>query len=240
MRAIVLAAGRGTRLGELTRDTPKPLLCVGGKPLLCRTLEGMALAGITEAAVVTGYRGGQVVQALGDGSGLGIRITWIEQQELAGTGRALLLARDFVGDAGFLLAWGDIAVERENYSACVSALDGADGVLAVNEVDDPSEGAAVYIGASGMIERLVEKPAPGTSTTRWNNAGIGILPAAAWNAIAELEPSPRGEYELPDAVARLIAGGCRLRAVPIRGPWFDIGTPSSLAAARAAFGDNDC
>jgi NDP-sugar pyrophosphorylase family protein len=236
MKAVVLAAGRGTRLGELARQTPKALLLVGGEPLLARILRGIAGAGVAEAAVVTGHLGERIRQACPSGAIAGVRIQWFEQPAPEGTARAVARARAFLGDGSFLFAWGDIAVEPSNYRAVVEAAAAADGALAVNEVADPAAGAAVEIGADGFVRQILEKPPPGTSSTPWNNAGIGVLPAAVWGHIDALQASPRGEYELPQAIDALARSGCRLRAVPIAGPWFDIGTPESLAAARAAFG----
>jgi dTDP-glucose pyrophosphorylase len=85
------------------------------------------------------------------------------------------------------------------------------------------------------VERLVEKPPRGTSTTRWNNAGLGVLGPSIWSYINALTPSARGEYELPQAIAALVATGGAIRAVPVKGIWFDIGTPDDLALARAQF-----
>jgi dTDP-glucose pyrophosphorylase len=232
---VVVAAGRGSRLGDLTRDTPKPLLEVGGTPLLLRILDGMSAAGVTDIAVITGYRGETVERAVRE-SGLPIRFEFRHQAELDGTARAVALARDVLGDGPFCFAWGDILVDRENYAAVVTAAAGADGSLAVNEVDDPWAGAAVDVDATGFVTRIVEKPPRGTSTTRFNNAGLGVLPPSVWRHIDEMQPSPRGEYELPQVMASLVGAGARLRAVPVAGAWWDIGTADDLAAARAHFG----
>ena len=87
----------------------------------------------------------------------------------------------------------------------------------------------------GLVTRIVEKPPPGSSTTNWNNAGLAVLGASAWDYIDRLAPSPRGEYELPQAIAAMAADRLRVRAVPIVGEWFDIGTPADLERARSSF-----
>jgi dTDP-glucose pyrophosphorylase len=181
--------------------------------------------------VVTGYRAEMVEAAVGRRRGP-LHVEFRRQPQLEGTAPALALARDLLGGEPFLFAWGDILVDPENYAEVVRGAAGADGALAVNEVDDPWAGAAVDVDVEGFVARIVEKPPRGTSTTRFNNAGIGVLPPAIWHHVDELEPSSRGEYELPRAVAALVAAGARLRAVPVRGPWWDIGTPDDLAAAR--------
>lgn len=164
-RGIVFAAGRGSRLGELTARYPKVLLDIAGKPLIVRILEGLRRAGLAEVTIVTGHCAEMVEAELGN--------------------------------------------------------------------DDPSPGAAVYMDDGGRIERLVEKPAAGTSTTIWNNAGFGVLGRAIWPTIERLSASERGEYELPRAIAAMVEAGEEVRGVPVDGPWFDVGTPQSLAAARA-------
>jgi UDP-N-acetylglucosamine diphosphorylase / glucose-1-phosphate thymidylyltransferase / UDP-N-acetylgalactosamine diphosphorylase / glucosamine-1-phosphate N-acetyltransferase / galactosamine-1-phosphate N-acetyltransferase len=234
-RAVLLAAGKGTRLGSLTENFPKPLLHVGGKPIIVRILDGLIAAGIDEVTIVTGHAATILETELGNGAESGMQIRYVRQESLDGTARAICLAREHVGDEPFFVSWGDIVVRRENYRNVVRASRLADAVIAVNEVDDPFAGAAVYFDEDGVVARIVEKPAKGTSTTRWNNAGLGILTAAIWPEIGRLQPSPRGEYELPQAISALVASGARVRAVPIEGPWFDIGTPESLEAARAEF-----
>jgi UDP-N-acetylglucosamine diphosphorylase / glucose-1-phosphate thymidylyltransferase / UDP-N-acetylgalactosamine diphosphorylase / glucosamine-1-phosphate N-acetyltransferase / galactosamine-1-phosphate N-acetyltransferase len=233
--AVLLAAGRGTRLGTLTDAIPKPLLEVGGRPIIVRIVEGLIRAGIRRFAVVTGYRAEQIEYELGNGAQAGVSMTYFRQAEPDGTARALALARPLLGEQQFFFGWGDILVRPENYRAVIKAGRLADAAIAVNEMDDLSAGGAVYLDGAGLVTRLVEKPAPGTSATRWNNAGFGVLGPEAWPFIDALQPSPRGEYELPAAIDAMAEAGLRIRAVPIEGPWFDIGTPESLAAARAEF-----
>jgi dTDP-glucose pyrophosphorylase len=235
-RAVLLAAGRGARLGELTRRFPKAMLQVGGQPILHRIIAALASEGVSEITIVTGHEAAALERATGAGETWGTRIRYRRQRELNGTAGAVSLARDHLGDAPFFCGWGDIVVDAANYGRVLSAASGGDGALAVNEVDDPAAGAAVYVDDRGYVTRIVEKPAPGTSATHWNNAGLAVLPAAIWKYIDVLEVSPRGELELPQAIAAFVAEGGRLKAVPIQGKWFDVGTPENFEAARRHFG----
>ena len=104
-RAVLLAAGRGTRLGALTETFPKPLLQVGGEQMLHRILGGLAAGGVHDVAVVTGHIGELVETATGDGGRWGLNVTYFRQQSLDGTARALGLAREFLGMDRFFLGW---------------------------------------------------------------------------------------------------------------------------------------
>lgn len=234
--AVVLAAGRGTRMGRLTDDTPKPLIEVAGKSMLARVLEGLAAAGIERAAVVTGYRAPQLEEAARHMHGPSLE--FIRQAEPLGTAHAIRLARSFVSHEPFFFGWSDIVVQPHNYARVLSQGD-HDAVLAVNAIDDPSEGAAVYVDDASRVTRIVEKPPPGTSTTPWNNAGLGVLGPAIWAHIDAIEPSPRGELELADALTTLLAAKGDVVACPVEGPWFDVGTPERLADAEHVLGARD-
>lgn len=235
-QAVLLAAGRGTRLGGLTGDTPKPLLEVGGQPIIFRILKGLAEAGVRDVTVTTGHLAEALEAALGDGSRWGVALRCVRQEQLDGTARAAALARPFLAGAPFFVGWGDIVVEGANYARVIEGAGATGAAIAVNEVEDPWAGAAVYVDGAMRVLRMVEKPPKGTSTTRWNNAGLAVLPPAIWEQVDRLEPSPRGEYELPQAIAAFVAAGHSVIAVPVEGPWFDIGTPENLEAARRYFG----
>jgi NDP-sugar pyrophosphorylase family protein len=234
-RAVLLAADRGTRLGAITADYPKALLEVAGKPIIRHAIEGLSKAGVRELTVVTGHHAALLESDIGSGDNLTPAIRYVRQHELDGTARALARVRDWLGADQFLFGWADILVEPANYINVTEAARGADGALAVNYVDDPFAGAAVYVNRAKRIERIVERLPRGTSTTHWNNAGFGILPPSIWSVIDSVLPSLRGEYELPQAIAALVKSGAHLRAVPVSGPWFDIGTPPDLEAAKAAW-----
>jgi NDP-sugar pyrophosphorylase family protein len=235
--AVILAAGRGSRMGPLTSRTPKPLLPVGDRPLIEWIVGGIAAAGIEHAVVVIGYLGEQIARALGDGSRFGLRIEYRVQEETDGTARALLAAEAEASRAPFLLTWGDILVEPRLYADMADSFRRApcDALLAVNATDDPWRGAAVYVDAEWRVTRLEEKPPRGTAMTRWNNAGVLALAPRIFEFARRLRPSARGEYELPAAVAAMVEAGCTVRAHPIRGFWSDVGTRDDLEDARRRF-----
>ena len=235
--AVILAAGRGTRMGALTAARPKPLLTVQGQSLIERIVRGLATAGITRAVIVTGYLGEQIEAALGDGRDLGVALHYCRQERPEGTARALLLAQSLLGSDPFALSWGDVLVSPGFYRELVSnfATRPCAVCLAVNEMDDPWRGAAVYVDDQWRVTKLEEKPPRGTATTRWNNAGLFVFDPIVWRYVAMLPASARGEYELPQAITRMVQHGCEVRAVPIRGFWSDVGTPEDLATAEREF-----
>ncbi|HZB41812.1 MAG TPA: nucleotidyltransferase family protein [Ilumatobacter sp.] len=233
-RAVILAAGRGTRLGTLTAHRPKPLIEVGGRALLLRIIDGLVDAGLSDVTVITGYLA-EMVESAVRGERYPVEIEFRRQMVFNGTAAAVALARDRLADSPFFFAWGDILVDDTNYASVIDAAGDGDGSLAVNAVDDPWAGAAVEIDATGFVTRIVEKPPPGTSRTPYNNSGFGVLPYEIWTHVDSLQTSPRGELELPRAIASLVEAGARLRAFTVTGPWWDIGTPDDLTAARAAY-----
>ena len=226
MRGILLAAGKGTRMVPLTHRRPKPLVPVCDRPIIEHILLGARDAGIDEVCLVVGYKGGMLQERLGDGSGLGMRIEYVWQEVAGGTGAATLLAESFAGDEPFFLGWGDILVAPRNYAAIVAAFGdpGAQAVLGANVVDDPWEGAAVYV-TDGFVEKIIEKPARGTSTTSYNNAGLFIFQPDLFDRLRQCTPSARGEIEVPDAIQAMLADGVRIRGVEIEGYWSDVARP---------------
>ena len=113
MKAVILAAGKGTRMKDLTNEVPKPMLKVQGKPILEHILEGILAAGIREVFIVTGFRADVIESYFGDGSKWQARIAYGRQVVQDGTGKAPELAKDFVGASPFLLTYGDIFVKPE-------------------------------------------------------------------------------------------------------------------------------
>jgi UDP-N-acetylglucosamine diphosphorylase / glucose-1-phosphate thymidylyltransferase / UDP-N-acetylgalactosamine diphosphorylase / glucosamine-1-phosphate N-acetyltransferase / galactosamine-1-phosphate N-acetyltransferase len=241
-KAILLAAGRGKRLGELTAHRPKTMLEIADAPIIAHVLEGLAQAGIEQAIVVTGYLGEQIENFCRRFESNQLAITTVRQPTLNGTGGAMMAAMPVLGadpgaDPRFVFGWGDVLMDHEFYQRFMmqANVSGYDLLLAVNRVRDPSPGAAVYVDAAMRVERIIEKPPPGTSTTNWNNAGLFASTTTLLDYVARLEPSPRGELELPAAIAAMIEDGRIVRAAELRGFWSDIGTPEDLERARKLF-----
>src|SRR6185437_7555132 len=164
-----------------------------------------------------------------------VPVEFFVQHPVNGTGSAALLARKFAGDEPFLLTYGDILCEAAEYVRCGGVLlqnAAVAAVLAVKEVDDPWQGAAVYEN-HGRIQHIIEKPPKGTSRTRWNSAGFYAFRPVVFEYLARLQPSPRNEYELTSALDAMLAENLDLRVSPVAGAWRDIGRPEDLAAINA-------
>ncbi|HEY3298565.1 MAG TPA: sugar phosphate nucleotidyltransferase, partial [Armatimonadota bacterium] len=108
-----------------------------------------------------------------------------------------------------------------------------DGAIALNYVDDPWKGAAVITDDEGtIVKQLREKPKAGEDVSHWMNSGIFAFKPSIFKYLENLEKSPRGEYELPDAINAMIADGLTIRPYFIKGPWQDVGTPEDLLIAE--------
>lgn len=227
-RAVILAAGRGTRMRELTHDVPKPMVRVAGRPVLERIVTGLVSAGIEQILVVVGYRKDVIMDHFGDGSQFRVRIDYVEQVSQDGTGRVVALARTFAGNTPFLLSYGDILVNPSFYPRLLE-LGNAEMLLSVRRSADVSKGGAVYLNSAMEVTDLKEKPRPGEAATPWYNAGIYTFRESIFPYVAQLKPSPRGEYELTDAIRAMARAGMKVRAVEVTGDWVDVRDPEVLA-----------
>src|SRR5215469_10549868 len=156
-KAVVLAAGRGTRMRELTASLPKPMIEVRGKPVLQHILEGLSNAGIRDCLIVVGYHADAVRYFFGDGSRYNVAIHYKTQTVQDGTGRVVELAHDFVTDRPFILAYGDILVDPANYKRLVDLPDDVEAILTVTRSDDVSKGGAVFVNDHMELVDIREK-----------------------------------------------------------------------------------
>ncbi len=232
MKAVVLAAGKGTRMREITDSIPKPMVEISGRPILWHILSALSQAGVEEAAIIVGYMGGKIRDYFGDGGEVGLPLRYFEQKVQDGTGRAAEPAKEFLRDGPFFLTFGDILTDAGAYRAMSEAFSSrpTDLLLAVRHVDEPSRFGVVELDGD-RITSIVEKPAPGTEPSNLVNAGILIARPTLFEYTARLEPSERDEYELPDAFRMMMDDGRNVRAFDIRSHWRDIGTPEDLEAA---------
>lgn len=229
-KAVVLAAGKGTRMAALTQSVPKPMLPLNGRPLLHHVLDRLKAAGIRQALLVIGAFGDQIRQYAPN---FPMPVEFVEQHELNGTASATLLGASFAGNQPFLLTFGDILSTPEDYRGMIAALDPTtEAVLAAKHTEDPYQGAAIYHD-SGIITRIIEKPPKGASTTPWNSAGIYIFRPSIFTECARVPVSPRGEYEITSAVTQLLDAGRKVKMHALAGAWLDVGRPGDLETAQA-------
>lgn len=227
--AVLLAAGRGTRMGELTADLPKPMIEVRGKPVLQHIVEGLRGAGVREFLIIVGYHANAVCEHFGDGPRFNIDIKYATQTVQDGTGRVVDLARDFTENLPFVLGYGDILVDPANYRRIVDLDDDVDAVISVKRDEDVSKGGAVFVNERMELVDLREKPKPGEATSPWYNAGLYAFRPSIFEFTAKLKPSPRGEYELTDAIRALALSGKKVQALELTGEWADVRDPEILA-----------
>lgn len=229
-KAVLLAAGRGTRMGELTNESPKPMMAVRGKPILQHIIEGLAAAGLREFFIIIGWRGEIVRQTLGDGARFGISIDYATQAKQDGTGKVVELARNFVNKDAFILSYGDIVVDPTNYPPLTKLDPETEAIVTVKQSEDVSKGGAVFVNERFELIDLREKPQPGEPTSPWYNAGIYAFRPSIFGFTARLQRSPRGEFELTDAIRALAQSGKKVQVLELRGNWADVRDPEILAA----------
>jgi dTDP-glucose pyrophosphorylase len=227
--AVVLAAGRGTRMRELTNDVPKPMINVRGKPVLQHIVEGLRDAGARRFLMIVGYHAETVRNFFGDGRRYDVDIEYATQAVQDGTGRVVNLARNFTGESPFILSYGDILISPVNYKDVVDLPNDLEATITVTRGEDVSKGGAVFVNEQMELVDLREKTKPGEPTSPWYNAGLYAFRPSIFEFIAKLEPSPRGEYELTDAIRDLAHSGKKVKALELTGEWADVRDPEVLA-----------
>jgi dTDP-glucose pyrophosphorylase len=236
-KAVILAAGRGTRMRELTAELPKPMIEVRGKPVLQHIVEGLRDAGIREFLIVVGYRGDALRNFLGTGSRYDTAIQYTTQTVQDGTGRVVDLGRDFVRDTSFVLSYGDILVDPANYKRVVELPDGVEAIITLTRGEDLSKGGAVLLNDEMELVDIREKSDQWSGLSRdaapFYNAGLYAFRPSIFDFTATLKLSPRGEYELTDAIRELAQSGKKVKALQLTGEWADVRDPEVLAKLNA-------
>ncbi len=227
-KAVLLAAGKGTRMKDLTNELPKPMLAVRGKPILLHIVEGLRTAGVTDFCIIVGYRADVVRDFFGDGSKFGVRVSYATQVVQDGTGRVVELAKDFAGSDAFVLSYGDILIDPKNYPR-LTDLGDAEGIVTVKHNEgEMAKGGCVVVNARFELTDLIEKP-DGPAPSPWYNAGVYTFRPSIFGFTAKLKLSKRGEYELTDAIRDLAQSGAVVHVVELSGDWADVRDPEVLA-----------
>ncbi len=235
MKAVLLAAGEGVRLQPITATRPKHLIKVGGKPILQFCLESVKNAGINEAIVVTHYMADNIRRYFGDGEKLGLKVSYVEQKAVLGTGNATAAAEPYV-DGDFVLVYGDLlfGINAVKETLRLFKHGETSAVVGVVPVDKPESYGIIEFDGKKRVKGIVEKPSAEKAPSNLANAGVYVFSDEVFNKLRQIEASTRGEYELTDAVTLLGSEGKTVFAARLpKDDWFDVGRPWDLLDANS-------
>jgi UDP-N-acetylglucosamine diphosphorylase/glucosamine-1-phosphate N-acetyltransferase len=224
LKAVILAAGRGTRLHPLTYTRPKHLVPVGGKPIIDHVITSIKQAGLNEIVFIVNYLSEQLQTYLSDGSQYKMRFSYSLQKQLKGTADATGYAKAYVGNT-FLLSYGDWLTTPKAIKKVIQVHEEEKPLItmAVVPVEDPEQYGIVELEGS-YVRRIIEKPNRERVPTNLANAGIYILSDEIFKAIERTEESPRKELEITDSLSLLIEEGHKIVAAKLsKKELFDVG-----------------
>ena len=223
MKALVLAAGRGTRMNQLTEKTPKPLIDMGGRTFLDYVLENLSKAGIDDIGIVVGYRKELIIDSLKDSAS---NLSFIEQEEQLGTGHAVRMARQWSGGEDFIVLMGDNLYSPGD----IRGISISDGFCYVAGYEHQTpEKFGVLATSGGFLESIVEKPPnpPGNLI----NTGLYKFTPGIFKALEGIGKSERGEYEVTDAI-NILCMERKVRFVRLKDYWLNLGCPEDIPAIK--------
>lgn len=229
MKAVLLAAGQGTRMGPLTRNIPKVMLPIANKPILLHVIESAREAGIKEFVLVVGHSSKYIKDYFKDGSLIGVSIEYVHQEKQMGTADAVRAAKGIVDDR-FLVLNGDIIVTSAHIKKLFECK--SDVVMTAIHVENPSDYGVFEVRDDHVIRIIEKSPYPPSDLA---NAGIYVFPPSIFDAINKTPLSIRKEYEITDSLQMLIDQGMDVRYLAISEKWMDIGRPWDLLAANEFF-----
>ena len=230
LKGLVLSGGAGTRLRPITHTSAKQLVPVANKPVLFYGLEALRAAGVTDVGIVVGDTQAEIEAAVGDGSALGISVTYIRQQAPLGLAHAVLTAEEFLDGSPFVMYLGDNLL-RDGITGLVDRFraGSSDAMILLQKVSDP-ESYGVAELEQGKVVRLVEKPPEPKSDLAL--VGVYMFSPAIMDSAKAIRPSGRGELEITDAIQHMINRGLTVEPHEVTGWWKDTGRLEDMLEAN--------
>jgi mannose-1-phosphate guanylyltransferase/phosphomannomutase len=241
MKAMVLCAGFGTRLGNLTREIPKPMLSLHGRPMLEYTLANLQRHGFDEIAVNLHFMPDTIRDYFGDGSRYGLRIAYSYEPQLLGTAGGTKKMEAFLrGPAGssepFLVHYGDV-LTNQDFRAMLDSHRRRNALATLLVHQRARSNSIVSIGAEGRIEHFLERPTEaehGGVTSSWVFSGIAICEPELLDLI------PAGQFsDFPRDIFVFLASSRKLFAYPLSGKRYAVDSPERLEEARRGVAAGD-
>ena len=230
MKALILAAGQGTRLRPVTLTMPKSLVPVANRWLIDYAMDSLKKAGLTDIGIVVNSMESPIVANLRDGRMLGVSIEYIVQDKQLGLAHATGLCHEFVGDEPFTVFLGDNIFQDKMTGLLTSFAESSnEAAVVLGKVPDPTRFGIAEID-NGSIVRVVEKPQDPPSDLAI--AGVYLFRSSIFDAIKRIAPSGRNELEITDAIQVLINDGNRVASYKLDGWWIDAGKPDAIIMAN--------
>ena len=235
MKAVVLAAGKGTRLDSLVANVPKPMLAVGGRPIIDRNLSLLAESGVRDVFMNLHHCADALTAYCGTGERWGLTITYAFESQLLGTAGAVKNFGPHLADAPFFVGYGDNYYLDCEVSALWKFHEAHDAIatIALFEKDDVTGSGVVQVDADGRVVRFVEKPHTPEGLGRLVNGGLYVLSPAILPLIPDTVPCDFGY----DVFPALLAGDHPVFGMVMKGAVWAIDTPELYAGLRARMGD---
>ncbi|MEL4305694.1 bifunctional sugar-1-phosphate nucleotidylyltransferase/acetyltransferase [Methanococcoides sp. LMO-2] len=226
MKAVVLAAGEGTRMRPLTSAIPKVMLPIANKPMLEHIVDAATEAGIEGFVFITGYHEETIREHFGSGEKWGVTIDHVHQNEQLGTANAIGCAKGHV-EGSFIVLNGDVLLSSSHISKMIEREENA--VITVKRVENPSDFGVIETEGN-RVSKIIEKPE--NPPTDLANAGIYLFRESIFELIEKTPLSPRGEYEITDTLQMLIDSSDNVGYEVLEEEWIDIGRPWDLLDAN--------
>lgn len=222
MKVVIMAGGEGRRLRPVTGETPKPLAPLLGRPVMEHILRLLRRQGFTEVCAAVKYRAEDIMARFGDGSALGLSLTYRVESEPLGTAGGVKNCRDFTGDEDFLVVSGDAACDFDLRALCEAHREaGAAVTLALYRSPEPLQYGLTVTDGEGLVRAFIEKPGWTKVVTDLVNTGIYVLSPRAMALVPEGQPFDFAK----DLFPLLLQRGEKLLGVAMDGYWCDIGGP---------------
>jgi UDP-N-acetylglucosamine diphosphorylase / glucose-1-phosphate thymidylyltransferase / UDP-N-acetylgalactosamine diphosphorylase / glucosamine-1-phosphate N-acetyltransferase / galactosamine-1-phosphate N-acetyltransferase len=235
MKGVIPAAGRGTRLEPVTLAIPKELLIVGDKAIIEYVIEAMKTVGVTDITIVVGWRKHAILDYLGSGERLGVKLTYVVQDNRTGLAKAVQTAEHVIGDEPFLVILGDDFFYPQTFLKDILAFHKtkkADATIGVAVIEDTTRHGIIKPGPENRILDMVEKPQPKDAPSNLGIIGVYIFSPSIFDAIKKIKPGVNNEYQLTDAIKMMIDTGHHVYYTKIKGTHIDIGTMADLKKAN--------
>ncbi|MCK4347165.1 MAG: NTP transferase domain-containing protein [Thermoplasmatales archaeon] len=233
-KAIIPAAGSGTRLGPFTDAIPKELLPVGDKAIIEHVVEAFELTEVDEIAIVVSPRKHGLSDYLGSGKKFGMHFSYVVQDERLGLANAVLAGEHVIKNHQFAVVLGDNFFRPTDFLRDLIVFheeEHADATIGVAKVEDVTRHGIIKVEGDAVVD-LIEKPRPEEAPSNLGAIGIYAFKPILFDAIRETKPGYKGEYQLTDSLKILVEWGKRVRYKEIPGVHIDVGTVKDLVRAN--------